>query len=489
MRSMRSLSPHTHCSKGSHLTDVEGFWTRRKGDVVLTTLSDGIVPIISEKETNTMMGSIISLVSTCVGTGLLALPFCFHAAGFELGACLLLLFCVSSGFGSYLLCQSCEWLGCFAYEDLMVFAFGESGAVGMGVVVIWLLVGAMTSIVVVAADVMTHIIEAAVEAIATADSWLNVKDHYPEAWECRHTIVLLMNIVIVILPLSLQARSTAGLKHCNTIAMLCTLLVLAILVAQGLFGFGAGETSTSANLARPTSMAEVYDDDKSRASVIQMLRVLPIIMLSVACQVQVPCVYGDLEKRSLPRMRQTLAGVGAICLCSYSLVGILGVVAAVRLHGANFAVTANILDSFPPRAPSALLMRGAMAVAATNVYPMLILPCRSALDHLVRLSRGASLEESSSAYMVRLEILLIVSATAFFAYCGGNLAAVFGFTGATAGALVSYLIPAVVFLRLRGMLEDDEDKRETRGWAVVSWCMLAFFGPLSLVEVCLQIFG
>lgn len=486
-------------SNATHVTDVDCYWTRRKRLTEVLEESFTIVHDEAERDTgmsdgqNSLLISIVSLVSTCVGTGLLALPFCFYTAGFGLGAGLLFVFVITSGFGSYLLCQCCEWTGCYTYEDLMVAAFGKNGAVVMGIIVLWLLIGAMTSIVVVAADVVTHIMEAVLQTDSHVEpnGMLLLEDRYQQAWECRHTIVMLLNGLLVILPLSLKARSSAGLKYSNSIAVSCTSLVLLLLVAQGLFGFGSGEPETPYRQYHQVREPQPVPLVSSGASFVQVFRIVPIMMLSLGCQVQVPCVFGDLKHRSLPRMRQTLGGVGAVCFSSYSLVGTLGVVAALRLHAgdAGFAVTANILDSFPARAPLAMMMRGLMAVASTAVYPMLLLPCRSTLDHLIRVSTGASLEEVSSPFLVVQETLMIVGATLFFAYCGGNLAAVFGFTGATAGTLICYLLPSVCFLRLRRELPDEAEKRDTRGSAVACYCILACLGPLSLAEVGLQIFG
>eukprot|EP00419_Tripos_fusus_P061681 CAMPEP_0172921654 /NCGR_PEP_ID=MMETSP1075-20121228/206368_1 /TAXON_ID=2916 /ORGANISM="Ceratium fusus, Strain PA161109" /LENGTH=77 /DNA_ID=CAMNT_0013781853 /DNA_START=18 /DNA_END=251 /DNA_ORIENTATION=+ len=74
------------------------------------------------------------------------------------------------------------------------------------------------------------------------------------------------------------------------------------------------------------------------------------------------------------------------------------------------------------------------------------------------------------------------------ARCGDNLARVFGFTGATAGALVCYLLPPACYLRLRRK-RTDEEKRATWGCAAACVCMLASIGPFSAVEVVLQCLG
>merc|ERR1719203_276238 len=264
--------------------------------------------------------------------------------------------------------------------------------------------------------------------------------------------------------------------------MACTLITLLLLVVQGLTGLGAEEGAGSSAWQ---DLPEVGSVD-----VVKVMKVVPIIMLSLGCQVQVPCVYGDLSLRSPTRMRKALASVGGVCFSAYSIVGILGVVAVMQLHGGleGLVVAANVLDSLPKQAPLALVMRGLMAVAACSVYPMLLLPARSTFDHLLRVSTGQDLEAEGSSGLNAAETLLIVGATVIFGYCGGNLAAVFGFTGATAGALICYMLPPACFLKIRRELPEDLMK-STHTQSILCYCMLAFFAPLSVVEVYLQIMG
>jgi len=226
---------------------------------------------------------------------------------------------------------------------------------------------------------------------------------------------------------------------------------------------------------------------------IEVLKVVTIIMLSLGCQVQVPCVYGDLQGRSLPRMKKALAGVGGLCLGAYSIVGVMGLMAVTQLQKTMAPiVAANVLDSFPAFSPSAMAMRLLMAVATCAVYPMLLLPCRSTLDHLLSVAQGKNLdeqdvnreEEGSSTRRV-IETLAIMSATVFFGYCGGNLARVFSFTGATAGSLSCYLLPPGCYIQLRRHRPEAE-KRATRVQHALCWAMLIFLVPLSCVEVVLQ---
>merc|ERR1719330_238377 len=187
-----------------------------------------------------------------------------------------------------------------------------------------------------------------------------------------------------------------------------------------------------------------------------------------------------------------LGGVGGVCFGAYTIVGVMGLIAVFQLQGAvGFTVAANVLDSFPDRSPCAMAMRGLMTVAACAVSPMLLLPCRSTLHHLMMIGSGKNLQveepEATARLRSSLETLAIMGATVFFGYCGGNLARVFGFTGATAGSLICYMLPPACFIRLRRD-RPDEEKQATRVQWSLCWVMLCCMVPLSVVEVCLQMF-
>merc|ERR1719291_304231 len=107
---------------------------------------------------------------------------------------------------------------------------------------------------------------------------------------------------------------------------------------------------------------------------------------------------------------------------------------------------------------------------------MLCMPCRSALDHLA--CGGAPRTPGCEAASRALETALIGGLTLFFATRGDNLANVFGFTGATAGSLICYVMPPSCFLRLRGHRTQAE-RDASAGLAMVCRVMIAAMVPLS----------
>uniref|UniRef100_A0A7S1WTJ9 Amino acid transporter transmembrane domain-containing protein n=1 Tax=Alexandrium catenella TaxID=2925 RepID=A0A7S1WTJ9_ALECA len=275
------------------------------------------------------------------------------------------------------------------------------------------------------------------------------------------TRLVLLDVCFVVLPLS-WVQSPYSLRHSNGAAVFCTMLTVALLVTRGFMA--TGDAASPAEAAPSGSSA---------------LLALPIIMLSLACQVQVPCVYGELQERSLPRMSSALFTVGSLCFCLYSAVAVAGLVLAARSGYA--IVPGNVLDCLPAGDTLALAMRVVMGVAVLLVYPMLCLPCRSTLDHLV-FQGGAALPEKTLSWRLRhaTETLLIVGVTTAIATANTDLASIFGFTGATAGAVISYILPPACFLKLWRHRTGPE-RAASSGWAVLSCLILATVTPLSLV--------
>merc|ERR1711971_1013444 len=150
-------------------------------------------------------------------------------------------------------------------------------------------------------------------------------------------------------------------------------------------------------------------------------------------------------------MLVVLAGSGSCCVGIYIGVAVFGILAVYDCSGIEHGlvtVKGNVLDSFGSGDRYALAMRLIMSLTLTMVYPMLCLPCRSTIDHL--LFGGGSTRGSDLRHA--LETVFIACSTLFFSRAEDNLARVFGFTGATAGALICYMLPPVCYLQLRRTL-------------------------------------
>ncbi|CAE8649672.1 unnamed protein product [Polarella glacialis] len=353
-----------------------------------------------------------------------------------------------------MLCRCCDWVGRCSYEELAIAAFGRAGSIAMEVLVIWLLLGAMTSLLVIARDSLV---------LALGD--LNP---FGSSWQGRAMLTVL-DVILVILPLS-QLQSPASLLYSNLVAVLCMLLVSIMLAMR----------AAACSECRLWHGADWIVDYSAPAT--SSLRAVPIVMLSLGCQVQVPCIYADLERRSVPRMSVAIAAAMGLCVALYGVVGISGLLLAV--HGGAVKVPGNILDVFAPDDSLALAMRGIISIAVTLVYPMLCLPCRSTLDHLLF---GSAEKRPQGGCRPKLETIVIIGLTLVFSTLATDLSRVFGFTGATSGALICYVLPLAVFLKLRKDQPADV-QAATQVSAYLSVAALACLIPLVALTTEAQMF-
>lgn len=168
----------------------------------------------------------------------------------------------------------------------MVVTFGAVGSIAMEAAILWLLIGAMTSILVVTGDTLDF-----------------VSEEISGPWRLGRAGLTALVVAVLILPLSLSQRYVA-LRYSNAIAVSCTVGVATILMTKGALITGGLSTLQTWPLI---------------GSFAGILRAVPIIMFSVGCQVQVPSVYKDLEGRSLTHMRLTLTGVGITVCVIYTV--------------------------------------------------------------------------------------------------------------------------------------------------------------------------
>merc|ERR1719198_2222320 len=179
-------------------------------------------------------------------------------------------------------------------------------------------------------------------------------------------------------------------------------------------------------------------------------------------------------------MTLTLACTSVTCVILYGCVAIFGLVAVSAFHNTStgVGVPGNVLDSFPVDDRGAQAMRTVMGLSVTLVYPLLCVPCRSTVHHLIfvhGLDRPPDAPQNMQCQTV--ETLLIIGFTLVLALCVDDLAKIFGLTGSTAGTLICYVLPLACYLCLRSK-QSAKVQQSTRLMAILSLAMLSCLIPL-----------
>lgn len=403
------------CDDGETCVCEAGFDIRSSGLSRRILSSSSTRSIVAGPQTS-LAASTLTLVLTSVGSGVFALPFAFSHTGAGCGAVLATVMAALSWLSGYAMCRCSHETERFSYEEIVVAAWGRGGAFFMELMIIIVLLGAMTAMV-------TLIIDALPAAAQLVLPWINFDDLEAYCKTSSASVVL----AFVLLPLSC-VRSMSSLKHSNTVAVVCVLSVVAFVAIRG-----AQQITDGGGLLafRPAFTGA----DRS-------LQALPILMLSYCMHVQAPAVYGEMERRSVPRFAAALGMQTTICLVVYLSIGVFG----LRLFGPDEPVPGDVLLGLEPGSQTVLAMRAIVGLSCIFVFPLLSLPCRSTIDHLLFAGGNAAAEGARMRHTAVAAVLVAV--VLLGAKVASNLGKVTAITGATGGALLCYVIPFMLFLKL-----------------------------------------
>ena len=173
--------------------------------------------------------------------------------------------------------------------------------------------------------------------------------------------------LIVVLPLSLLRNVDSLLALC-TASILFYGLVMLYIIFSSLDSLVAGDWWTQATKWRPAGIFQC----------------LPIFTMALSCQAQIFEVYEALPDPSLSRMVEVVKGAVNLCSGIYICVGFFGY---VGFYSVDFG--GNILTAFPASFGVKLTRLGfALSVAVS--FPLVIFPCRTAINSILFARKGYS---------------------------------------------------------------------------------------------------
>ena len=397
------------------------------------------------------ISSVINLLNTIVGAGVLAMPLAMSHMGMVLGVIVILWAGVTAGFGLYLQTRCAAYLerGSSSFFALSQITYPNAAILFDGAIAVKCF-GVGVSYLIIIGDLMPGVVLGFTSEEGLAPFLID-----------RHFWVTAFMLVVI--PLS-YLRRLDSLKYTSVVA----LISIGYLVILVVYHFAKNDTLPEGGYTSPLRIFRW-------AGPVEALSSFPVIVFAYTCHQNMFSILNEVSNNSHFRTTMIVFASIGTAAAIYILVAITG-----YLSFGN-EVGGNIVAQYAPSA-SATIGRAAIVVLVMFSYPLQVHPCRASVDAVLKWRpskslksklKSASVTPSSSSLTdsspPRDEPLLptgkkrktelsetrfaaittaIIILSYIVAMTVSSLEAVLAYVGSTGSTSISFILPGLFFYKI-----------------------------------------
>jgi len=384
----------------------------------------------------TVFSSVMNLVNTVIGAGILGLPQCMSHTGWALGVTLLVLFGASSIVTLHLQMIAAHTLRTSHTNIRMSYLTMCENTVPRLRYLVDLSVGITcfgicSAYLVVIGDLMPDV---CAQLIDKPEHELN---DFEKVLESRQLWIVVF-LVVFIIP-TVRLRNLDALRFTSTAAIACFAYITVIVV---LYAFVDSLTLCDPETYDPARY-EAYCVNNRRVAIpfdtatdtLKFFKAAPVVIFAYGCHQNAFTITNELRVASKSNMNQVSFAAITVCCIIYCLVAYSG------YHSFGESAPSNLLLAYPRTTPF-LIVRICLSLAVSFSYPVLNHPGRNSFSSLF-----FNVADATELNWVMYNGLswTIVVLSFIIAMVTDDLGMVLGVVGATGTTIIAFVLPGLFY--------------------------------------------
>ncbi|KAF4548790.1 Transmembrane amino acid transporter-like protein 15 [Elsinoe fawcettii] len=402
------------------------------------------------------VSSVINLVNTIVGAGVLAMPLAMSHMGILLGTFVIIWSGITAGFGLYLQTRCARYLdrGVASFFALSQITYPNAAVVFDAAISIKCF-GVGVSYLIIIGDLMPGVVRG---FNPNPDAAFLVDRHF---WVTA--------FMLIVIPLSFLRRLDS-LKYTSVVA----LVSIGYLVILVVYHFCAGDTQDARGEVRGITWM----------GIVPTLASFPVIVFAYTCHQNMFSILNEINNNNHSSTTAVVTASIGTSGAIYILVAITGYLS----FGDN--VIGNIVAQYAPSV-SSTIGKAAIVVLVMFSYPLQVHPCRASLDAVLKWRPNRSSAQSSPALgspsrssllggpasqkqaeMSETRFAAITTVIIILSYIVAmtvsSLEKVLAYVGSTGSTSISFILPGLFYYKISSpdsplhqkLLKEDDDEDE-----------------------------